>query len=307
MLVELFATIVIPLGLDLFMPVPEGNPLTPEKIELGQRLFLDPRLSRDGSISCATCHNPTLAFADGRSVAIGIFGRPGRRNAPALINRGYGRSFFWDGRVKTLEDQVLNPINDPNEMGFAAAEAAARVGLGVRDVSQALASYVRSILSGNSRYDRYINGDRTALTAQEQEGLKIFRGKGNCVACHVGPNLTDEALHNTGVGWRNNTLADAGGGRGEFKTPTLREVARTAPYMHDGSIPTLEAVVDFYAAGGRPNPWLDPEIRPRSLNDVDKEHLAAFLRSLDGVVQEGSRARARPDRRSGATGVENRR
>jgi cytochrome c peroxidase len=291
MLVELLAAIVVPLGLDLFMPVPEGNPLTPEKIELGQRLFFDPRLSRDGSISCATCHNPTLAFADGRSVAVGIFGRPGRRNAPALINRGYGRSFFWDGRVKTLEEQVLTPIADPNEMGFSAAEAAARVGLGVREVLQALASYVRSILSGNSRYDRYINGERTALTTEEEQGLKIFRGKANCIACHVGPNLTDEALHNTGVAWRNNILADPGAGRGDFKTPTLRDVGRTAPYMHDGSIGTLAAVVDFYAAGGRPNPWLDTEIRTLRLTGAEKASLVAFLRSLDGTLQEGGRPR----------------
>jgi cytochrome c peroxidase len=119
-----------------------------------------------------------------------------------LINRGYGRAFFWDARARTLEEQVLKPIEDPNEMGLPVADAASRVGLTAEDVSRALASYVRSILSGDSRYDRFVNGDRTALSAEQQAGLQIFRGKGNCTACHVGPNFSDETLHNTGVAWR---------------------------------------------------------------------------------------------------------
>jgi cytochrome c peroxidase len=225
----------IPLGLDLYMPVPEDNPLTIEKIELGQRLFADRRLSRDGTVSCASCHDPARAFSDGRAVAIGVFGRVGRRNAPALINRAWGRSFFWDGRVRTLEDQVLKPIEDPAEMDLPVAEAASRVSLTTDVLSRALASYVRSILSGNSRYDRFINGERTVVSPEEQGGLQIFRGKGNCTACHVGPNFTDERLHNTGVAWREGGLADPGAGNGTFKTPALREIARTGPYMRDGS------------------------------------------------------------------------
>jgi len=171
----LLAALVIPLGLDLYMPVPEDNPITAEKNELGRRLFNDRRLSRDGSIACASCHDPDRAFSDERPVAVGILGRVGRRNAPALINRGYGRAFFWDARARTLEEQVLQPIEDPNEMDFSAAEAAARVGLTTQQLSHALASYVRSILSGDSPYDRYVNGDRTALSMHQQEGLKIFR------------------------------------------------------------------------------------------------------------------------------------
>jgi cytochrome c peroxidase len=198
-LLALAVTVTIPLGLDLYMPIPEDNPLTPEKIELGRRLFDDRRLSRDGTISCSSCHDPARAFSTDKPIAIGVFGRIGRRNAPAIVNRGYGRSFFWDGRVATLEEQVLKPIEDPNEMDLPVDDAANRVGVKPEDLSRALASYVRSILSGDSPFDRFISGDRKALSPEQQAGLQIFRGKGNCTACHVGPNFTDERLHNTGV------------------------------------------------------------------------------------------------------------
>jgi cytochrome c peroxidase len=221
------ALLVIPLGLDLYLPVPEDNWLTAEKVELGRRLFFDRRLSRDGSVSCSSCHDPERAFSDGRAIAIGVFGRQGRRNAPALINRGYGRLFFWDGRVATLEEQVLKPIEDANEMDLPLSEAVVRVSLSQQDISQALSSFVRSILSGDSRFDRFIDGDRSALSPDEQAGLQLFRGKANCIACHVGPNFTDERPHNTGIAWRDGQFADPGAGRGNFKTPTLRDVART--------------------------------------------------------------------------------
>jgi cytochrome c peroxidase len=278
--------LAIPLGLDLYLPAPEDNPLTPEKIELGRRLFFDRRLSRDGSISCSSCHDPERAFSDGRAIAVGVLGRQGRRNAPALINRGYGRSFFWDGRVATLEEQVLKPIQDPNEMDMTLLEAAAHVGLSAAEISRALASYVRSILSGDSPFDRYINGDRAALSTEQQAGLQLFRGKANCTACHVGPNFTDERLHNTGVAWRDGRLADRGAGRGDFKTPTLREITRTAPYMHDGSLATLEEVIEYYDRGGNRNPGLDPELRPLRLSVEERRSLLAFLRSLSGKVED---------------------
>ena len=287
MLVELVITLTIPLGLDLYLPVPEDNPLTAEKIELGQQLFFDPRLSRDGSVSCASCHRPGSGFADGRAIAVGVDGRQGRRNAPALINRGYGRAFFWDARSASLEDQVARPIEDPSELGSSLDAAASRVGVPIPALRQALSSFVRSILSGNSPFDRFTGGNINALAPDEQAGLKVFRGKGNCTACHVGPTFPDERTHNTGVAWRDGTLADTGAGRGDFKTPTLREVARTAPYMHDGSLPTLESVVDFYDAGGRTNPSLDPEIRPLGLNPDEKRQLVSFLRALSGEVRYG--------------------
>jgi cytochrome c peroxidase len=277
----LLATVVtIPLGLDLYMPVPEDNPLTAEKIELGRRLFSDRRLSRDGSVSCASCHNPARAFSDRRAVAVGVFGRTGRRNPPALVNRGYGRLFFWDGRARSLEEQVLKPIEDLNEMDLTLAEASSRVGLDTATISRSLATFVRSLLFGDSPYDRFIAGNREALTAAQRFGLEVFRGKGNCTACHVGPNFSDETLHNTGVAWKGDRLADEGAGHGRFKTPTLREIARTAPYMHDGSIATLEQVVEYYDRGGNRNPALDPEIRPLRLSPAEKQALLAFLAAL---------------------------
>jgi cytochrome c peroxidase len=295
LLLALAATLAIPLGLDLYMPVPEDNPLTVEKIELGRRLFNDRRLSRDGSIACSSCHDPERAFADGRAVPVGVFGRQGHRSAPALINRGYGRAFFWDARIPSLEEQVLKPIQDPNEMDMTLDDASARVGFPPDEISRALASYVRSILSGDSPFDQFVNGDRAALSPEHQLGLQVFRGRGNCTACHVGPNFSDEKLHNTGVAWRDGELRDEGrfavsgkpDDRGAFKTPTLREIARTAPYMHDGSIPTLEEAVDFYDAGGRSNPAIDPEIRPLHLTGEEKGALVAFLQSLSGSMRDG--------------------
>jgi cytochrome c peroxidase len=281
--------ILVPLGLDLYMPVPEHNPLTTDKIALGRQLFHDRRLSRDGSRACASCHRPDRAFSDGRGLAIGVDRRIGPRNTPALVNRGYGRLFFWDSRTSSLEETVLRPISNPLEMDLAVDEAARRVGLTPDQLSQALSSYVRSILSGNAPFDRFVNGDRRALSAEQQRGLQVFRGKGNCTACHVGPNFTDERLHNTGAAWRTGTLVDPGAGTGTFKTPTLREIARTAPYMHDGSLRTLEDVIDFYDRGGIPNPHLDQEIRPAKFTSAEKRALVAFLRTLSGELQEGVR------------------
>ncbi|HTM04430.1 MAG TPA: cytochrome c peroxidase [Vicinamibacterales bacterium] len=287
MILLLLAALTIPLGLDLYLPVPETNPITTEKIDLGRRLFNDRRLSRDGTIACSSCHDPARAFSKDQPLAVGVLGRVGRRNAPAIVNRAYGRLFFWDGRSPTLEAQVLLPIQDPNEMDLTLEEASTRVGVSQQTMADALASYVRSILSGDSPYDRFVNGDRTALSSDQQAGLAIFRGSANCSACHIGPTLSDERLHNTGVAWRDGRLADTGAGHGEFKTPTLREVARTAPYMHDGSLATLTQVVDYYSDGGRPNPWLDPEIRPRQLGAAEKRALVAFLQSLSGTVIDG--------------------
>jgi cytochrome c peroxidase len=286
----LFAIVLRPpLGLDLYMPVPENNPLTQAKIALGRRLFFDKQLSRDGTLSCATCHDPKLAFSDGRKLARGINGAEGNRNVPAIVNRGYGESFFWDGRAKSLERQVLEPILNPKELGMTEAEVERRTGRRIAEVATALASYVRTIRSGNSPYDKYTNGDAKALSAEAQAGLAVFRGKGRCTTCHVGPNLTDERLHNTGIAWRDGTLADTGAGEGRFKVPTLREVARTAPYMHDGSLRALEDVVNYYDRGGNANPYLDEDVRPLHLSAAEKSSLVEFLRSLSGAIREGKR------------------
>jgi cytochrome c peroxidase len=279
----------IPLGLDLYLPVPEDNPLSASKVELGRELFHDARLSRSGTVACASCHDPARAFSDSRPLAVGVFGRTGRRHAPALINRAYGLSFFWDGRTVTLEAQVLEPIQNPDEMDLSLGEAAARVGLSIPVISQALASYIRTILAADSPYDRFVRGDQSALSQDQQRGLRLFRGRGNCTACHSGPTLTDERFHNTGVAWQRDVLRDLGRGNGTFKTPTLREVARTAPYMHDGSLGTLADVVNFYSDGGRSNPYIDPEIRPVHFTGDEKHSLVMFLESLCGTVVDGIR------------------
>ena len=300
--IVLAAVIAVPLGLDLYIPAPEDNPLTQARIEIGRRLFHDRRLSRDQSLACASCHDPKRAFSTAKPLSVGVFGRQGRRNVPALINRGYGKLFFWDGRVTSLEEQVLKPIQDPYEMDMTVAEASTRVGLSVDDISRSLASYVRSILSGDTPFDRFVHGDHRALSAEQRTGLMIFRTKGNCIACHVGANFTDERLHNTGIAWRPSggpgpagrylddgqfAVSGAEEHRGRFKTPTLREVDHTSPYMHDGSKATLEDVVNFYDDGGRPNSNLDIEIRPLGLTVEEKRALVSFLRSLSGRVREG--------------------
>jgi cytochrome c peroxidase len=291
---------VTPLGLDAYMPIPEDNPLTAEKVALGRRLFFDKRLSRDQTVACASCHDAKQAFTDRRSVAKGVFGRHGTRNAPTLVNRGYGSSQFWDGRALNLEQQVLKPIQDANEMDMTLADVTARLGLSERAISEALASYVRTIRSGNSRVDQHLSRN-AELSPEEKSGMRVFRLKGNCVTCHVGPNFSDEKFHNTGIAWHEGKLADEGRfamsrreqDRGAFRTPTLREVARTAPYMHDGSIATLEEVIEHYDKGGVPNPQLDPEIRPLHLTPQEKRDLLAFLRALSGEVTEGLESRER--------------
>jgi cytochrome c peroxidase len=305
-------TRIIPRGLDLYMPVPPDNALTAAKVKLGARLFHDRTLSADGSLSCATCHNATRAFADDRPVAIGVFSRVGQRGAPTLVNRGYGKVFFWDGRAATLEEQVLAPIENPKELGMTRGEVVARLqrdstyvaafreafdaGINERDVAKALASYVRTIYSGDAPFDRFAEGKVDALSVTARAGLALFRGRANCTACHVGPNFSDEKFHNTGVAWDGRAFNDVGRAaitgrsehQGAFKTPTLREVARTAPYMHDGSILTLEDVIGFYDQGGRANPLLDAELRPLHLSTEEKAALRELLHALSGRIGDGT-------------------
>lgn len=299
------------LRLDPGLPVPAGNALTREKAALGKRLFFDRRLSADGSVSCSSCHEPEKAFTDGLAVSRGVFLRTGKRNAPTMVNRGFGESHFWDGRAATLEEQVLKPIQDADEMDLALPEAVKRLDADAdyvaqfravfgsaptaENLSHALSSYVRTIRSGDSPFDRFLLGTPGGLPALELEGLRLFRDRANCTACHSGPDFTDHSFHNTGVAWRGGRLLDEGRykvtgrvyHRGAFKTPTLRELARSAPYMHDGSLASIEDVIEFYDRGGNPNPWLDEQIKPLHLSAADKAAIAAFLRSLSGSVRDG--------------------
>ena len=303
---------------DMTMPIPADNPMTDAKAALGRKLFFEKRLSADVSVSCATCHEPARAFADNRTLAVGVHGRVGKRHSPALINRGYGRMYFWDGRADTLEAQVLLPISDPNEMDLPIEEALKRLRedksyrtafetvfarpVSADDLARALATYVRSIRSDESPYNRFVAGDTSALTEEQQRGREVFN-RSACGACHREPLFTDERFWNTGVAWNPETgYSDAGRydvskserDRGSFKTPTLREVARTAPYMHDGSLATLADVVEFYAKAVGPNSRtrvgnevLPPRIffvRAMNLSADDKQALVRFLESLSGVI-----------------------
>jgi len=294
-----------PLGLDAYYAVPESNPMTPGGVALGKRLFFDTQLSIDSTTSCASCHQPAHAFSDTVVQSRGVRGQTTSRNAPSLLNRVYGQIFFWDARAASLEETVTQPIRNPRELGLDLITLVERLwqnpsyrrefraeysdGITEGNIARSLASYVRSLRAGDAPYDRYMAGNRTAMSPEAVAGFRLFTGKANCSACHIGATLTDERLHNTGVslgldaGRQLVTAVDAD--RGKFKVPSLRNVALTAPYMHDGSLATLGAVVDFYDRGGGANPNLDPEIKPLRLTAAEKRSLIGFLRSLtsDGL------------------------
>jgi len=284
--------------------VSAAPPIDPAKVALGRRLFFDTRLSADEWLSCSTCHDPAHGYSEGRTISVGVFGRRGRRHTPTLIGRDSGQAEFWDGRTATLQDQVLQPILDPDEMGMTVEAVLKRLsqdptyrGLTRESMADALASYVRTIRSENSNLDLFLDRWPGVFTDQELQGLQLFRGKARCYLCHSGNQFTDESFHNTGVAWHDGALKDEGRAaitgktyhKGAFKTPTLREVARRGPYMHDGSLLTLEDVIDYYDRGGNQNPYLDENIVPLSLTDEEKKALLAFLKTgLSGSVVEGT-------------------
>ena len=273
------------------------------EVELGRRLFFDPVLSSDRTVACASCHDPEHGFADTERFSVGVAGRRTLRNAPALLNRALGRSFMWDGRVATLEEQVLLPIENELEMDlaleralerlecegdWAASFAAAYGGPPTRArLAAALAAFVRGRLHGGSAVDRFRSGLQDALTPDERAGMWIFESRGGCWRCHTGVNFTDEGFHATGIGAADGepepgrfAVTGEPEDRGRFKTPTLRGLADTAPYMHDGSLASLEDVVEFYRQGGRPHSNPDPDLVALDLRERDAEHLVAFLRAL---------------------------
>ena len=313
---------------------PGENPQTAEKIVLGRSLFNDKRFSANGSVSCASCHQADKAFTDGLPVAIGINGQAGTRNTPTVINAAFYQTQFLDGRASSLEEQALGPFVNPIEHGLTNHQAIVDVirqdgnyiqqfnkvfhvpadAVTINHVVKAIASFERTLIAGNSPFDRYLFGmDQSAISMSAARGSRIFRRKGNCANCHeISWNnalFTDNRFYNIGIGFKLLTsvleeliagknpedlaLTDAQRselGRfnvtkmladlGKFKTPTLRNIALTAPYMHDGSIKTLEEVIEYYDKGGDKNRFIDAKIFPLHLTQREKADLLAFMKSL---------------------------
>lgn len=298
-------TLKVPLGLDANAAViPNDNPLTPEKVALGKQFFWDKRWSRNGTVACVTCHDPNHEWADPRRFSLTFQEKPTDRHSPTLVNRLFSDRQQWTGARASLEDQAMKARDQSPELVVkhlgavpAYQEQFRKVfgaDLNAEGVAQAIAAYVRTILAGNSPYDRFRAGDIHALSPAAQRGLGLFEGRSHgqgCVACHAGFNFTDEGYHNIGVGMdRENpdlgryTVTNKEADKGAFKTPTLRNVARRPPYMHDGSMKTLEEVVAFYNKGGHRNRWISAAIRPLNLTASEQADLVAFLEALTGEV-----------------------
>ena len=283
------------------VPVPKDNPQSAEKVELGKQLYFDKRLSGDNAVACASCHDPKKGWSNADKTAEGFGGQRGGRSAPTVINSAYQAFQFWDGRAKSLEQQALGPIANPIEMNLPIEKAVEKIGsikgyqeqfqkvfgepVTAVNLGKAIAAFERTILSGDAPYDRVRAGDESALSSQAREGMQLFFGKANCSSCHSGPNFTDNGFHNIGVSFGSEKpdmgrfeISKLAGDKGSFKTPTLREIAKTGPYMHDGSLATLEEVVEYYDKGGTGNEFLDEELFPLKLNVDQKAALVAFLK-----------------------------
>jgi cytochrome c peroxidase len=288
------------------VPEPADNAGTPARIALGKALFFDPRLSGSGIISCASCHNPSLGWADGLALGIGHGGKQLGRHTPTIIDTAFGEPYFWDGRAATLEEQAKGPLVSEAEMNMPPIDVINRVqGLaGYRDmfaaaypgkpididgIAKAIAAYERTIVSAKAPFDRWVDGDASAISDSAKRGLKVFTGKARCVNCHAGWRFTDDGFHDIG-------LASKDPGRGKlvpailqmqhaFKTPTLRNITDHAPYMHDGSVATLAQVVEHYDSGFVRRPSLDAEMVPLKLSPVEKQDLVAFMETLTSVDQ----------------------
>jgi len=284
------------------VPAPADNLPSAARVELGKALFFDPRLSSSNWISCATCHNPSLGWSDALPTGIGHNMKPLGRNTPTILNTAYQPIYMWDGRKPTLEDQALGPIQADVEMnqpldelvkklqaipGYQKMFERAYPGEGITDksIGKAIASFERTVVSTEAPFDRWRKGDPSAMNESAQRGFAVFEGKANCTACHMGFNFTDNGFHNIGL-----TSEDPGRFahrkaavlKGALKTPTLRDVALTAPYMHNGMYRTLEEVVDHYDRGGDRKENLSTNIKPLGLSDQEKRDLVEFMRALTG-------------------------
>ncbi len=287
-------------------PAPADNAVTPARVALGKALFFDPRLSGSGWISCATCHNPALGWSDGLATGMGHGMKHLPRATPTIVNAAFNTVQMWDGRKKSLEDQALGPITTEAEMaqtlpnlvakldgisGYRRMFADAYAGEPVsgETIAKAIASYERTVLSTDSPFDRWMRGDGQAVSDAAKRGFEVFRGAGNCATCHAGYNFTDNGFHNIGVkdpdghedlGRYNERKVALM--KGAFKTPTLRDIALTGPYMHNGCYKTLEEVVEHYSRGGVVKDNLSPDMKPIHLSAVQKAELVEFLKTLTG-------------------------
>ena len=308
----------IPLGFSKLPTSPADNPTTIEKAQLGRRLFFDPVLSTNGTVSCASCHQPNHAFASPSAVSIGIDSQKGTRNAPTILNRGYGKQFSWDGRDATLEAQALGVLQSKTELGgdtdtvianikkdaqYVADFAAVFSKSGKQtddqfvtldNVTKAIACFERTLTAGKSRVDRFRNDEYNALSREARQGLWIFESRGGCWKCHNGSNFADDEFHNTGVGFgkKNRDLGRAEATENaqhnfQFKTPTLRDIEHTAPYMHDGSVKTLKEVIEFYNKGGAPDdPAIDEDMEPLNLTEEEVGFLVEFLKAMSSPASK---------------------
>lgn len=329
--------VISPIPKDLpAMVIPANNPMTPEKIELGRHLFWDTRLSVNNTVSCGSCHNPARGFSDPNenSVSPGVFQKRGKRNAMALTNVAFNQHYVWDGRFKTLEDHAPGPIFNPDEMGFSDGtnkdssggysptgdttilfrtldgepkynimfkKAFGDAKITTNRIALAIASFERTIVSHSSAFDRYNNGDKSALNVYAKRGFALFidPNKANCVGCHNGANFSDGEFHSTGL---ETEYKDKGrfsitkdqNDIGKFRTPSLRNVALTAPYTHDGSYKDIESLIRNYAVGGKHNANQDPLVKARTLSDQDVADIAAFLHTLTDETFAANKAFTNP-------------
>jgi cytochrome c peroxidase len=296
----------VPLGLDA-PPIPADNPPTPEKIALGKMLYFDTRLSKDSTVSCATCHDPETAWTEHRPTSEGIKGQVGGANSPTVINAAYASVQFWDGRAASLEEQALGPIENPIEMGHKLDELVSQLakipeyqdafqkafgaGVSKEGIAKAIASFERTVLSGDSPYDRFTAGRKDALSEAQKRGLDRFNDAG-CATCHAPPVFSNYRFYNAGIGM-DKEKPDQGrkavtgkeSDLGKYRVPALREAANTAPYFHDGSVATLEEAVALMAGGGKDNPNLSAmlkAVREAKLSEQDRKDLVEFLKALSG-------------------------
>ncbi|MCC8438529.1 c-type cytochrome [Brevibacillus sp. M2.1A] len=282
------------------VPVPEDNPMTEGKIELGKMLYFDPRLSGNNVQSCISCHAPGAGFGDGMEKFIGFEGVHGSRNSQTIINAGYYEEYFWDGRAKSLEEQALGPIQSKVEMNQNIDELVMELNnvptyveefnkvfndkISADNIAKAIATFERTIVITDTAFDRYLQGEENAISLEARDGMRLFAGKAGCISCHAGPLLSDSRFHNLGINGDEGRFTVSGNeaDKGRFRTPALRGVAHTAPFMHDGSMETLKDVVQFYNVGGGSHSNKSKLMKRLHLTDREVDALVAFLESLGG-------------------------